>query len=234
MSDPVRYDPEPERVDEGAEAAWNDLATLLVTGERVVAFAVQHRLHALLHRRNLAAATSGRFIFMRRRLLGGYEPFSVRWQDLKDVSLDVGMFSATVTLAYSANLSDTAIGEGETRWITAQGLRIEPAQALYRECQAQDQAWREKRRIRAIEEMRARAGGVQIATGGYPQVGAERIVETPYPASAPPGPVIHGPGAGGTGEDPARRLARAREMLAQGLITDAEYEAIKARIVGSL
>ena len=30
------------------------------------------------------------------------------------------------------------------------------------------------------------------------------------------------------------RLSRARTMLTQGLITDAEYEAIKARVVGGL
>jgi hypothetical protein len=74
---------------------------------------------------------------------------------------------------------------------------------------------------------------VQIATGVYPQAGAERIVETPYSAAASQGPFVHGPAPGGA-DEPARRLARARDMLAQSLITDAEYEAIKARIVGSL
>jgi hypothetical protein len=203
----------------GAATARGMLETLLVTGESVVAFALQHRLYALIHRRNLAAATTGRFIFIERRLLGGYDPRAIRWQDLKDVSLTVGMFTASVTIAYSANLSDTAGGEGDTRVIRAGGLRIEAAQALYRECQAQDQAWREKRRVRAIEEMRARAGGVQVATGVYPQGGAERALETAAPS---------------TPDDPAHRLARARDMAAQGLITDSEYEAIKARIVGSL
>jgi hypothetical protein len=221
MTDAVQFQPSP--TDQGAAAAQEALRTLLVAGEAVVAWALQHRLYALTHRRNLAAATTGRFIFVRRPLLGGYEPLSVRWQDIKDVSLDVGMFSASVTLAYSANLSDTAMGEGDTCVIRASGLRIAPAQALYRECQAQDQAWREKRRVRAIEEMRARAGGVQIATGVYPGADAERRIDGPHVA-LPPGPA----------DEPAQRLARARDMLAQGLITDSEYEAIKARIVGSL
>ena len=225
MTAPVPYSPSAGG-DHGAAAARGELATLLVTGERVTAVALQHRLYALIHRRMLAAATTGRFIFIRRRLLGGYDPLTVRWQDLKDVSLTVGMFTASVTIAYSANLSDTASGEGETRVLRAGGLEIEPAQALYRECQAQDQAWREKRRVRAIEEMRARAGGVQIATGvypggPYPGGGGDRILDGP-PSSSPPN------------EDPAQRLARARDMLAQGLITDSEYEAIKARIVGAL
>jgi hypothetical protein len=77
--------------------------------------------------------------------------------------------------------------------------------------------------------MRAQAGGVQIATGVYPergaqgpvQAGGERPIEPPF-ATAP------------RDSDPAGRLSRAKKMLAEGLITDAEYEAIKARIVGAL
>jgi hypothetical protein len=165
----------------------------------------------------VAAATSARFVFMRRPLLGGYQPLDVRWQDLRDAKLEVGMFSATLTLTYSANLSDTAAGEGETRVLKASGLTRSAAEALYRICQGEEQAWREKRRVRSMEEMRAAAGGVQIATGVYP--GREAGAEQP-PARA--------------GEEPADRLAQARRMLAGGLITDAEFEAIKARIVAAL
>jgi hypothetical protein len=206
--------------DSGSGEAWGQLHSLLVPGETVVAHALRHRLYALVQRRNLAAATTGRFIFMTRPLLGGYDPISVRWQDLKEARLTVGTFSATVTLLYSANLSDTAMGEGETRMIRANGLTIAPAQALYRACQAQEQAWREKRRIRTLEETRAAAGGVQIATGLYPPgVEAPPTLESSLSSPA---------------EDPARRLGRAREMLTQGLISDSEYEAIKARIIGAL
>ena len=34
--------------------------------------------------------------------------------------------------------------------------------------------------------------------------------------------------------DPGERLRRAKEMLDNGLITDTEYESIKARVVDSL
>jgi hypothetical protein len=41
-----------------------------------------------------------------------------------------------------------------------------------------------------------------------------------------------GAGSGGAaGDDPLARLQRAKEMLAGGLITDSEYESIKAKIV---
>jgi hypothetical protein len=195
------------------------LQTLLIDGESIRAMAVQHRLYALLHRRNVAAATTGRFVFMKRPLLGGYLPFDVRWQDLKDAHLTVGMFSATLKLSFTANLSDTATGEGQTTVVEATGLKIADAQALYRVCQAEEQAWREKRRVRSIEEMRAAAGGVQIATGVYPPASSEPVLERL--GSTPP-------------DDPAQRLAKARKMLQDGLITDAEFEAIKARIVAAL
>lgn len=203
----------------GFGRAGEQLQTLLIDGERVRAAALQHRLYALLHRRHLAAATTGRFIFLRRPLLGGYEPVEVRWQDLKDARLTVGMFSATLTLRYDTNLSDTASGEGDLRVLTVSGLEREAAQALYRACQTEEQSWREKRRVRSIEEMRAAAGGIQIATGVYPTTPQEPALE--HRAS----PVS---------EDPVQRLGKARKMRDDGLITDSEFEAIKARIVGSL
>jgi hypothetical protein len=218
MADTILYRaPTP---DSGSGEAWDQLHSLLVPGETVVAYAPRHRLYAMVERRSVAAATTGRFIFMTRPLLGGYDPISVRWQDLKEARLTVGTFSATVAVLYSANLSDTASGEGETRMIRASGLTIAPAQALYRACQAQEQSWREKRRIRTLEETRAAAGGVRIATGLYPPGGEA----APALASGQFTPA----------EDPARRLGRAREMLTQGLISDSEYEAIKARIIGAL
>jgi hypothetical protein len=36
------------------------------------------------------------------------------------------------------------------------------------------------------------------------------------------------------GGDPTERLRKAKEMLDDGLITDAEYESIKARVVDGL
>jgi hypothetical protein len=220
MSDVIEH--RPAGVASGSGPAWDQLQSVLISGERIVAHALQHRLYALIHRRNVAAATTGRFLFMTRPLLGGYELTDVRWQDLKEARLSVGMFSATVSIEFSANLSDTAVGEGASQTLSASGLTIEAAQALYRECQAQGQVWREKRRVRSLEEMRAHAGGVQVATGVYPR-GAG--IEAPIDGS---GQVEQRP------ESPAQRLARAKEMLTQGLITDAEFEAIKAKIIGSL
>ncbi len=190
--------------------AVTELQALLVSGETLQAFAVQRRLFALTHRRRLAAATSGRFIALERGLFGGYTPVDVRWQDIEDAKLRVGIFGADLVIRSKQNEDLASAGRtGST--ILVNGLRKSEAEAVYRIAQGQEQAWREKRRVRDLDEMRARSGGIQL--GGAPGVGAA---------------------AGAASDDPVARLQRAKEMLAGGLITDAEYESIKAKIVDRL
>jgi hypothetical protein len=82
---------------------------------------------------------------------------------------------------------------------------------LYSVCQQKEQEWREKRRARRMEEDRARAGGVQVNV-----------------------PVLQAGAEGNPGEqDPVARLAKAKAMLDQGLISEAEYESLKAKIIAS-
>jgi hypothetical protein len=188
------------------------LRGLLTSGETLEAWAVQHRLFALTHRRACVAATSGRFISLKRRLLGGYDSADIRWQDLKETRISAGILAADLTLVAQTN-SDLSLGSEVNRVWTFEGLRKEQAQAMYRICQQHDQVWREKRRIRDLEELRAKSGGVQI--GGGP---------TAYAAAE----------AAGAESEPARRLRQAREMLDAKLISDSEFESIKAKIVSGL
>jgi hypothetical protein len=187
------------------------LQSLLIPGERLECHAIQHRLFALTHRRLVVGATSGRLIAVQRGLISGFTAQDVRWQDLRDAQLQVGIFGATLTVTADPG-EDLAGAHGNTRALRFGGLRKEEAKEVYRACQAQEQAWREKRRVRELEEMRAKSGGVHL--GGVAGV------------------------AGVGGEDAARspqaRLQRAREMLEDGLLTDAEYEQVKARILGEL
>ena len=93
------------------------------------------------------------------------------------------------------------------------GLRKSEAQEVYRVCQARAQSWREKRRIRELEELRAKAGGIQVgALGG----------------------AFGGAAVGGGDHSPTSRLARAKEMLEGGLLNDAEFEQVKAKILAEL
>jgi hypothetical protein len=192
--------------DDSTHRALDTLRSLLTAGESLEAWAMQRRLFALTHRRACIAATSGRFISLSRRLFGGYDSADIRWQDLKETRIRAGMLSAELTLV-AQNSSDLNIGSDVNRIWTFEGLCKDQAQAIYRICQQHDQVWREKRRIRELEELRAKSGGVQFTA----------------------------PGSVSGGEsDPARRLRQAREMLDANLISDAEFESIKAKIVSGL
>ena len=184
------------------------LNSILISGETVEAWAVQSRLFAVAHRRILVAATSGRFIALSRPLLGGFAPIDLRWQDLKEAKIRVGLFGADLTLTVYDS-ADLALAEGQGRTLIYAGLRKTEAQNVYRVCQAHEQAWREKRRIRELEELRARAGGVQIGAA--------------QPSAATD-----------ANEDSVQRLQRAKQMLDAKLISDSEYEAIKARIINNV
>ena len=196
----------------GLGSALATLRGLLTSGETLEAWAVQHRLYALKHRRACIAATSGRFIWLERRLLGGYESADIRWQDLKETRISAGILAADLTLVAQSS-SDLNIGSEVNRVWTFAGLRKDQAQAMYRICQQHDQVWREKRRIRELEELRAKSGGVQIGGGQGGYAGAD---------------------SAGAESEPARRLRQAREMLDAKLISDSEFESIKAKIVSGL
>jgi hypothetical protein len=200
--------------DRGVYDSLEALRAMLIAGEELEAMAVQRRLFALTHRRAAVAATSGRVIFVQRNLFGGYTPVDFRWQDLRESEVKVGTFGATLIVsAYRGE--DLASAEGPPHRLVIEGLRKKEAQDVYRVCQTRAQAWREKRRIRELEEMRARAGGIQLGAMGAPAV------------SAP---------AGGNGGDnsPTARLARAKTMRDEGLLTDAEFEQVKAKILTEL
>src|SRR3569833_1195780 len=82
----------------GVQRALDSLQSVLIPGESLEAWAIQRRLFALIHRRVLVAATSGRLISITRGLIGGYNVTDIRWQDLEDVDLKVGIIAADITV----------------------------------------------------------------------------------------------------------------------------------------
>jgi hypothetical protein len=200
----------PSSADHGTGRAVEALRSLLIPGEELESWAIQHRLFALIHRRRIVGATSGRLLAVARGLIGGFTTEDIRWQDLDDAQLRVGIIGATLTVTAFASTDLASASAGTARTLVFPGLRKAEAQAVYRTCQAQEQAWREKRRVRDLEELRAKSGGIQLGGG------------------APP------PAGGDDARQPAARLQRAREMLQQGLLTDAEFEQVKSRILSDL
>jgi Bacterial PH domain len=205
-------DPAAGAADSGLGSAFATLQGLLTSGETLEAWAAQRRIYALTHRRVCIAATSGRFISLQRRLFGGYDSADIRWQDLKETRISAGIIAADLTLVAQSS-SDLNIGAEVNRIWSFEGLNKDQAQAMYRICQQHDQVWREKRRVRELEELRAKSGGVQISgnQAGY-----------------------SGTDAAGIESEPTRRLRQAREMLDAKLISDSEFESIKAKIVSGL
>ena len=189
--------------------ALEHLNSVLVSGETLEAWSIQRRLFALTHRRILVAATSGRFIQIKRGLLGGYDMTDFRWQDLGDAKIKVGIFGADVYMKTFGS-TDLAISKDSDQVLVLEGFRKDQAEQIYRLAQSQDQSWREKRRIRELEELRAKSGGVII--GNNP--GTQQT--------------------GNSSEDAALKLEQAKQMLEKKLITDSEYESIKARIISEL
>jgi hypothetical protein len=199
--------------DRGVYDSLEAFRSLLIPGEEIEAMAVQRRLFAISHRRQAVAATSGRLIIVKRNRIAGYKPIDVRWQDILESAVTVGIFGATLTISAYRN-TELAMEHGAPLMITVKGLRKAEAQEVYRVCQAREQAWREKRRVRELEEMRAKSGGVHL---GSPMASA--------PSYAP---------SDANGQSPSARLQRAKEMLQSGLLTDAEFEQVKAKILNEL
>ena len=189
--------------------ALEHLNSVLVTGETIEAWAIQRRLFALTGRRILIAATSGRFIKIKRGLLGGFDMTDFRWQDLGDAKIKVGIFGADIFMKIFGS-ADLAISKDSNQVLVLPGFRKEQAEKIYRLAQAQDQSWREKRRIRELEELRAKSGGVTIGSN----VGSQQTTNA--------------------SEDAASKLQQAKQMLDNKLITDSEFESIKAKIISGL
>ena len=194
--------------DENELNAINSISTLLVSGENILLYAIQRRIFALLNRRQLLVATENRIIYVIRGLLGGFEAFDARWQDLIDAKVKVGIFSSEVYLTVST-ASNLVSQQQVSGFVKISGLRKEQAAAVYRYAQSMEQVWRERRRVREMEEMRAQSGGIQINTSTNTQSGSGQ-------------------------SSPLERLSQAKDLLDKGLISDAQYEEIKSKITSSM
>ena len=86
------------------------------------------------------------------------------------------------------------------------GITSDSASRIYKEAQQQEQDWEEKRRVRELEEIRAASGATLLNAGGF--------------------------AAGGSGADASLdEITKAKQMLESGVISDAEFSEIKAKIL---
>ncbi|MGE5619576.1 MAG: PH domain-containing protein [Sphingomonadaceae bacterium] len=173
-----------------------DIASILTSSEEILYIALQNRT-AISPKKDSAVATTNRIILYKPQILGRFNFSDFHWQDVKDVTLKQGILS-----------SDVVVETVDGRKDSVGNIDKDQARRLYGICQQLEQDWREKRRIRQMEEDRAKAGGVYLTA---------------------PAPVAAAPAA--TVEDPVERLAKLKRMLDQNLISEAEYESVKAKIL---
>ncbi len=187
-----------------AEKAKAALDGTLMHDEVLVAFGLQHRVFALWHRRELVAITSSRTIVTRRGLLGGFKMQDIQWKDLRDVTIEENILPSLC----GSNLS-FAHNNGRVARMYIPGVPSEPARQIYTRGQSEEQAWEEKRRVRAMEEARSVSGGIVVHAGG------------------------HGAAPAASGNRLVDEIARAKELLDSGAISDAEFQEMKAKILSA-
>lgn len=185
-----------------AEKARATLKSTLMTGEQVIAEAVQHRVFALFRRRMVIAITSSRILTVQRGLLGGFKMADMQWKDLKDVRLEQNILDSLC----GSNLAFDSLLLGHPG-IAVDGVPCQAATAMYAKAQYEEQAWEEKRRVRGLEETRAASGGVTIGAsdGVGGSSGGDRMVE---------------------------EIRKAKDLLDAGAISDSEFQEMKAKILG--
>lgn len=188
-----------------AQKAAKIIQTTLMSDETIVAQGIQHRVFALLSRRVTLAITNSRIIIVRRGLFGGFKMSDIQWKDLKDAKMEQNVLDSIC----GSNLSFQHFNAG-AGWMNVDGINSDVAATIYSRAQSEEQQWEEKRRVRAMEEVRAAAGGVTVHTGAAPSVA------TTAPDS---------------GNRMLTEITRAKEMLDQGIISDAEFQEMKSKIL---
>lgn len=182
--------------DQGAlQKVAQEVSKILTANEEILYIALQNAT-ALSLKKDAVIATNNRIIGYRPGVLGRVSFTDYLWQDVLDVSMKQGILSTEFAI-------QTAAGTHEVGSIDK-----DQAKRLYAIAQQMEQEWREKRRIREMEEARAKAGGVYM--GSVPGMVSS--------SSAP-------------ADDPAVKLAKAKSMLDQGLISEAEYDSLKAKVL---
>ena len=199
-STPTIRETDPSQSTETLKKIAAEVARILTPNEEILYIALQNAT-AMSIKKDSVVATSNRVIIYQPSLLGRVDFTDFLWQDVANARIRQGMLSTE----FSAETTDG-------RKAIVGGLDKDQAKRLYGICQQMEQEWREKRRVRQMEEERARAGGVQfhVPTGGI------------------------SPSGGAPAEDPVEKLAKAKKMLDQQLISEAEYDTLKAKILASM
>lgn len=196
---------------DAADKIKTAVSGVLTSGEQIVAVATQIVINSPF-RKDSAVVTNRRFIIFRPKILGRMDLEDFLWQDVTDIRLSTKLLGAEITVTAKRRDAD---GSVRTKTGTVEGLDKPAALRLYAEAQRFEEEWREKNRVRQMEEERARAGGVYLQGAGA------HNLSSGMPGSSSPVSID-------------QRLAKLKELHLKGLITDAEFESRKAQIIAEL
>lgn len=188
------------------QKAEENLKTVLMPTETITAEAIQTRIFSLWTRRTLVAITNSRMIVIKRGIFGGFKMQDIQWKDLEDAKLKQNVLSGICGSNLYFDHLNIAVGTMDIK-----GVPNQEATAIYTKAQAEEQAWEEKRRVREIEDVRAASGGTVIHTGA--------------PTGGREAPRSQG------GNDMLQQIEDAKKLLDQGVISDAEFQEMKAKII---
>ena len=189
-----------------AENAFEKFKDTLMKDEKIIEQGIDSRPFGLLSRRKIFAVTNSRVIEMNRGILGGYKMRDFQWKDLKDAEVHENIWPSLCgsTLSFKSNLKKDSLDFN---------IEVYPqskiATSAYKHAQMEEQAWEEKRRVRAMEEQRAQAGGIMIGNQSSPSTKVESNNEV----------------------DITDQLLKLKKLLDEGVLNDAEFQEMKAKLL---
>ena len=189
--------------------AMEKLNDTLMKDEEIIYKGINQRPFALFSRRNIVAVTNSRIIKLKRRLLGGYEMSDYQWKDLLDATLDENVLPNICgsTLCFTTTNYDSIIVFPDSK----------TASDIYKFAQSQEQSWEEKRRIREMEETRAKAGGISIGSTN---------MATPSPSGSE-----NNNDKSSKTSDITDELLKIKDLLDKGILSDVEFQEMKSKIL---
>lgn len=202
---PIKFT-DPQQESAQLQKIASEVVAILTANEEILYIALQNPT-AMTIKKDAVVVTTNRIILYKPGIIGRISFVDFQWRDVVSVTMNQGMMSSEITVGNTSGVSQK-VGN----------LEKQQAKRLYGIAQQLEQEWRERRRVREMEESRARSGGVFLGS---------------MPFSAGPG--VPAPSAPAEpAEDPVQRMAKAKSMWDQGLITETEFQALKAKILSTM
>lgn len=198
--------------EERSKRAYAKLMDVLMKDEVIIEKGIDKRPFALFSRRQVFAVTNSRIISIKRRLLGGFNMIDFQWKDLKDAQVSENVLPSLCGSSLTFNANFNEIDE-----VIEVFPELEIASNAYKYAQQQEQSWEEKRRIRLMEEKRAKAGGIMIGQNTIPLDSKGDISQNQQNQDLK--------------IDIADELLKLKKLLDQGILSDAEFQEMKSKIL---